>query len=49
MELTTQVGNPNKALIRFEFIELLVRIAWDKFVRFGTAKTYTEAFKLMLD
>ena len=49
VELTTQVGNPDKALIRFEFIELLIRIAWDKFVRFGTVKTYTEAFQLMLD
>ena len=33
MELEDQADNPDKQLIRFEFIELLVRIANDKYLR----------------
>lgn len=35
--------------MRFEFIELLVRIAHEKFVRFDECKTYYEAFKKLID
>jgi hypothetical protein len=44
VEISNQDENPDKELIRFEFIELMVRIAHEKYKRFGEAKTYAEAF-----
>jgi len=43
-----QEENPDKALIRFEFIELLVRIAREKYWKTGVTKTVTEAFEKLL-
>ena len=44
-EAENQPNNPDKQLIRFEFIELLVRIAATKFKEAGITKTYTESFE----
>ena len=55
MELEDQADNPDKQLIRFEFIELLVRIANDKYLRNdriaggARAQTITEAFELLIE
>lgn len=43
-EQVNQVNNPDKNLIRFEFIELLVRIAGAKF-RERVCKTWTDSFE----
>jgi hypothetical protein len=39
-----QDDNPDKALIRFEFIELLARVAIEKYKKPGIASSATEAF-----
>jgi len=45
-----QGDNPDNALVRYEFIELLVRIAREKYMRPPSEMKYDEAFeKLMND
>ena len=44
-----QDDNPDKALIRFEFIELLVRVAKEKYRAGGPCATVAEAFEMLLD
>ena len=48
-EEVEQNDNPDKALIRFEFIELLVRIAKDKYQKTGVTKTVTDAFEMLIE
>jgi len=48
-EVEQQANNPDKALIRFEFIELLVRISRVKYLQSGASSTYAEAFQQLLD
>lgn len=48
VELEDQKENPDKQLIRFEFIELLVRISADKYLRHAKAANITEAFEMLL-
>lgn len=40
--------NPDRALIRFQFIEVLVRIAFDKYIKNKKFNTFSEAFKYIL-
>ena len=49
VELENQDHNPDKELMRFEFIELLVRIANEKFCRFGPCTSFFQAFKTLMD
>lgn len=44
-EAENQPNNPDKQLIRFEFIELLIRIAGAKYKETGVCKTWTDAFE----
>tara|TARA_B110000285_G_scaffold223005_1_gene277916 strand:+ start:112 stop:651 length:540 start_codon:yes stop_codon:yes gene_type:complete len=48
-EAEDQGENPDKALIRFEFIELLVRIARDKYLKSRICDNIIEAFEMLLD
>ena len=43
-----QGDNPDGALIRFEFIEILVRIALEKFLKPGICKTLSEALEMLI-
>ena len=47
-EVEDQDDNPDLALIRFEYIELLVRIAIEKYKKTGECKTACEAFDHLL-
>jgi len=47
--LKAQEDNPDKELIRFELIELLVRIANEKYKKTGLAATYAEALEMLLE
>jgi len=40
--------NPDRALVRYQFMEGLVRIADQKYIGSGMASTYSEALKLLL-
>ncbi len=40
--------NPDKNLIRYEFLECMVRCCKDKYVRYGGMKTVTEGMEQML-
>lgn len=40
--------NPDRSLVRYEFLELLVRLSGDKYVKTGEAKNYTDAFNRIL-
>lgn len=42
-----QVFNPGNALVRYEFIELLVRIAVDKYFRSGQVQSVAEALAML--
>ena len=48
-EMEDQEDNPDKALIRFEFIELLLRISKEKYQKTGEAPTQAAAFELLLE
>ncbi|KAL4499138.1 hypothetical protein ABPG72_017040 [Tetrahymena utriculariae] len=41
--------NPDKALIRFQFMEVLVRLAFDKYIKNKTFSSFSEAFKQILN
>jgi NLR family CARD domain-containing protein 3 len=41
--------NPEGALIRYEFIELLVRLARDKFFKPGTSETVAEGLQMLIN
>lgn len=43
-----QPYNPGNALVRYEFIEILIRIAFDKYIRNRVFKSVFEAFKHFL-
>ena len=47
-EVDEQDDNPDQALIRFEYIELLVRIAIEKYKKTGICKTACESFEYLL-
>lgn len=49
VELYSMPDNPSTALQRFEFLEILVRVAGMKYVNCGKVKTYAEAVKKLLD
>ena len=40
--------NPDKALLRFQFMEIFVRIAQDKYIRNAIVKSMTEAMEKFL-
>ena len=44
-----QTDNPDKALIRFEYIELMIRLAIEKYKRLGNAKTTVEALEMLIE
>ena len=44
-----QGDNPDGALIRFEFIEILVRIAQEKFLKPGICKTLSEGLEMLIE
>lgn len=48
-EAENQENNPDKSLIRFEFIELLVRVAKAKYLDAGTTSTIADAFEHLLE
>lgn len=48
-EVTDQKDNPDKYLIRFEFIELLVRIARAKYQQPGIIESISEAFEKLIE
>ena len=35
--------NPDKVLVRYKFMEILVRISADKYIKSGKCKKYSEA------
>lgn len=41
--------NPDNSLVRYEFIELLARIAQEKYQKTGEAETVTEAFSMLIE
>ena len=41
--------NPERQLIRYQLMEILVRIAIDKFIKGGHTKSYAEALKLAFE
>lgn len=41
--------NPDRALIRYSFMEILVRLAADKYIKTKQLSTYCEAFKTLLN
>ena len=41
--------NPDKLLCRYEFLEILIRIAAEKYIKTKKCTTYTEAFKAILN
>lgn len=52
--LNTKVDAPNvagtgKTLFRFEFMEIMIRIANAKYRESGRVETYAEALEIMLD
>jgi len=49
VELSNQAENPDKQLVRFEFIELLIRIAAEKYRRTGRTQTHSEALQLLIN
>lgn len=48
-EVEAQDENPDKQLMRFEFIEILLRIAREKYLTAGPAKTIDEAYQMILE
>lgn len=40
--------NPERALVRYQFMEFLVRLAEDKYVKHNMAANFLEATKLLL-
>lgn len=48
-EVQGQDDNPDKALIRFEFIELLIRIAKEKYQKTGEFPDIGDAFEHLLE
>ena len=49
MEYLDQKGNDDRELCRFEFFELLIRIAIGKYVTTKREKTITAGFKRLLN
>ncbi|CAG9334034.1 unnamed protein product [Blepharisma stoltei] len=47
-KIKNQTYNPGNALIRYEFLEVLARVAYDKFFKSKLAKTVTEAVEKLL-
>ncbi len=47
-EIDDQSDNPDQALIRFEFIELLVRIAIEKYKKRGMFNTAFQSFEHLI-
>ena len=47
-EIEEQEDNPDTALIRFEFIELLMRIAIDKYKKSGKFSTYWQCLECLI-
>ena len=41
--------NPRKAACRYEFLEIIVRLALDKYLRYGKAMAASEAVTWLLD
>jgi hypothetical protein len=48
-EVKNNPRNPANSLIRFQFLELIVRIAFDKYHKTGVVETYAEAIRTMLN
>ena len=48
-EVTGQEDNPDKALIRFEFIELLIRIANEKYKKTNICPDLAMSFQYLID
>lgn len=44
-----QIYNPGNSLVRYEFVEILVRVAVDKYIRTRKCSSYTEAFGRLLE
>ena len=44
-----QKYNPGNSLVRYEFIEILIRVAGDKYIRTRQCATYTEAFTRLMN
>ena len=44
-----QENNDDNQLVRFEFLEMLVRIAKGKFIDFGSMDSVSEALKRLLE
>ena len=44
------IYNPDKALVRFQFLEMFFRLANDKYIRTGILKNYADAvFRILKD
>ncbi|KAL4447089.1 hypothetical protein ABPG74_013941 [Tetrahymena malaccensis] len=43
VQKTNNYLNPDKVLIRYKFMEIFVRIAGDKYIKYGKCKKYSEA------
>lgn len=48
-ELVDQANNDDEGLSRYEFIEVLIRLAYEKYYRKGERKTQAEAFRLLVE
>jgi hypothetical protein len=40
--------NPDKSLVRYEWFEVLIRIANEKYKRYGLADTFTKALDMLV-
>lgn len=49
VELEANDENPDKALCRYEFLEIMVRLANSKFRETGITKTYAEGLQKLLE
>jgi hypothetical protein len=43
------INNPDKALIRYQFMEMFFRIANDKYIRSNICKSYADAYYMLMN
>jgi hypothetical protein len=48
-EVKNNPRNPAHSLIRFQFLEIIVRIAVDKYLKTNIVDNFTDSVRLMLD
>jgi hypothetical protein len=48
-EVKNNPRNPSNAIVRFEFLEIIPRLAFDKYYKTNQAETHYDSVKMMLD